>query len=271
MSSDSSTDGQALLFLPYRPGASGYALPKVPRRLDDGAARPVPPPERWMTEKHGNTAEAYLASGRHDVDEMRGILSQAGVALESLGNILEFGCGDGRMIRWLEDLAQSREIWGADIDASRVFWCKQNLNPALHFVTTTVVPHLPFEDRHFGFIYAGSVFTHIDDLADAWFAELRRVLRPGGHLYVTVHLKEDVALLHDKYKDSALAKQLRSHVEYEQFVRADFDMFTVGRAARSFVFYDMDYLRSTLEPMFRVLSATAGVRLYQNALLLERR
>ena len=108
------------------------------------------------------------------------ILSKAGVSLPSLGNVLEFGCADGRMIRWLEDWAHDREIWGTDIDASRILWCKQNLGRHFRFATTTIVPHLPFEDRHFGFIYAGSVFTHIDDLADAWIAELRRVLRPAG-------------------------------------------------------------------------------------------
>jgi SAM-dependent methyltransferase len=263
-------DNQSPLFFPYRPGASGYVLPKVVPGSGDASAPRVPPKERWMTEKHGNTVEDYLASGRHDIEEMRGILAKSGIRFDSVGNILEFGCGDGRMIRWLDGMAASREIWGTDIDATRLFWCKQNLSPALHFATTTIVPHLPFEDRHFDFIYAGSVFTHIDDLADAWFAELRRVLRPGGHLFVTVHLKDDLRLLSGRYKDSSLARHLRSHAEYDEFVGADFDVFTVGRSSRSFVFYDTEYLRRSLEPMFRVLSITAEVRLYQNALLLER-
>ena len=50
----------------------------------------------------------------------------------------------------------------------------------------------------------------------------------------------------------------------------DFDMFTIGRGADSYVFYDLDYLRRNLEPHFRILSVTEEVRLYQNALLLER-
>jgi ubiquinone/menaquinone biosynthesis C-methylase UbiE len=149
-------------------------------------------------------------------------------------------------------------------------WCKQHLGARLRFLTTTTVPHLPFEDRHFGFVYAGSVFTHIDDLADAWFAELRRIVRPGGRLFVTVHLKNDIALLEGKYRDAGLARHLRTHPEYEQFARSDFDMFTVGRSSESYVFYDLDYLRRSLEPQFRLLSVTAEVRLYQNALLLER-
>jgi ubiquinone/menaquinone biosynthesis C-methylase UbiE len=46
----------------------------------------------------------------------------------------------------------------------------------------TILPHLPFEDRSFDVVYAGSVFTHIDDLAQTWFLELRRVLHAGGML-----------------------------------------------------------------------------------------
>jgi SAM-dependent methyltransferase len=255
-------------YFPYMPDASCYVLPKV--AAGPGATPPVPPRETWISGKYGKTTDEYLASGRRDTQEMLDILDRAGVVLDALGHILEFGCGDGRMLRWLDHLAGDREVWGTDIDAGRVFWCKQNLGPRLRFITTTTVPHLPFEDRHFGFVYAGSVFTHIDDLADAWFAELRRVLRPGGKLFVTVHLKNDLALLAGQYQDSGLARYLRTHAEYEQFVRSDFDMFTIGRSSHSFVFYDIDYLRRTLEPLFRVMSVTEGVRLYQNALLLER-
>ena len=255
-------------YFPYMPDAASYVLPKVAG--SPGAAPPVPPRETWISGKYGKTADEYLASGRHDTQEMLDTLGRAGITVEALGHILEFGCGDGRMIRWLEHLAGDREVWGTDIDAGRVIWCKQNLGPRLHFITTTTVPHLPFEDRHFGFVYAGSVFTHIDDLADAWFAELRRVLRPGGILFVTVHLKNDIALLAGQYRQSGLANHLRRYPEYEEFAQSDFDMFTIGRSSLSFVFYDIDYLRRTLQPQFRSLSVTEGVRLYQNALLLER-
>jgi SAM-dependent methyltransferase len=255
-------------YFPYVPEASCYVLPKA--AAPPGAPPPVPPRETWISEKYGKTAEEYLASGRRDTQEMLDILNRAGVAVEALGHILEFGCGDGRMIRWLEHLATDREVWGTDIDTGRIFWCKQNLSPRLHFITTTTVPHLPFEDRHFGFVYAGSVFTHIDDLADAWFAELRRLLRPGGKLFVTVHLKNDIALLDGKYRHVGLARKFHNDPEYNRFARSNFDMFTIGRSSESFVFYDLDYLRRTLEPQFRLLSVTEEVRLYQNALLLER-
>ena len=263
-----SKKGSPVLFFPYEPGASHYILRKTAEPIPEGASMPVPPSDRWISKKYGKTVEEYLSSGKRDMEEMCDILSQSGVSLESSGRILEFGCGNGRMIRWLEGMAKKGEVWGTDIDATRVFWCKQNLSPSFRFITTTFVPHLPFEDHYFGFIYAGSVFSHIDDLADTWFAELRRVLRPGGTLFITVHLKNDLAVLkREEYRDTGLARRLRRFSEHE---RSDFNMFTIGRAEQSFVFYDIDYLRRSLEPFFRILSVTEEVRLYQNALLLER-
>lgn len=258
------------MYFPYLPDASSYVLRKPGIRVAPDSPRPVPPKETWISEKYGTTADEYLASGKRDVQDMSDILNRAEISLEAAGNILEFGCGDGRMIRWLDHLACDREIWGTDLDAGRIIWCKQNLNPPFHFATTTTVPHLPFEDRFFGFVYAGSVFTHIDDLADTWIAELRRILRPGGTLFITVHLKNDIASLNGRYRDSGLAKRLRDSPEYNAFVSSDFEMFTIGRSSSSYVFYDIDYLRKSIEPMFRIRSIAEGVRLYQNALLLER-
>jgi SAM-dependent methyltransferase len=254
------------IFFPHLPDAPGYVVNKADAAGTTGTPA-VPPRHTWISEKYGDTPEQYLASGKRDIDDMLTILRRADVQIERLGNILEFGCGDGRMIRFLDDLTRTREIWGTDINATRVIWCKQHLSPPFHFLTTTTIPYLPFEDRHFGFIYAGSVFTHIDDLADAWLAELRRLLRPGGYLFITVHLKNDLHVLRDKHPNSGLAKMVRQHPD---FTASDFDMFTIGRAAESYVFYDLAYLRKSLEPMFRLVSITEEVRLYQNGLLLTR-
>jgi SAM-dependent methyltransferase len=255
-------------YFPYQADSTSYIIPKV--KHVEGERR-VPPRETWISAKYGNTPEEYLASGQRDMRQMEEILAASNVRLDQVGNILEFGCGDGRMIRCLEPLADKREVWGTDIEASRIVWCKQNLSPKIRFITTTTIPHLPFEDRFFDFIFAGSVFSHIDDLANTWFAELRRLLRPGGTFFVTLHLRNDIDLLAGKYRDSGLANYLRGVPEYQKYSSSDFDVFTIGRSSKSFVFYDLEYLRRTLEPMFEILSVTEEVRLYQNAILLRRR
>jgi SAM-dependent methyltransferase len=53
-----------------------------------------------------------------------------------------------------------------------------------------------FEDQTFDFAYSHSVFEHIDDPAAA-LSEVRRVLRPGGVAYVSVHLFTSHSGSHD--------------------------------------------------------------------------
>ena len=184
---------------PHQPGSRCYMIPKTPERTPEkclhheSSSLPIPPKDLWLG--YGQTAEEFLASGEENIRAMREMLERTGAPIESAGRIMEFGCATGRMIRWLHDLSDSCEIWGTDISSGWITWCKQYLSPPFHFATTTTSPHLPFEDRYFGLIYAGSVFTHIDDLADAWFMELRRVLRPGGRLYITVHDQDTIAKL----------------------------------------------------------------------------
>ncbi len=189
---------------------------------------------------------------------MRKILGEGDQWLRSAGRVLDFGCGSGRMIRWLHDVADSCEIWGTDISSRHIYWCKQNLSPPFHFATTTTYPHLPFPDGWFGLIYAGSVFTHIDDLADAWFLELARIIRPGGRLYVTLHDRHSAEFLEKLGRDDALFKRYLELPKYEEYVASDFAMFAIHRSIYSQVFYDIDYLCRGLEPVFRTLSVTPG-------------
>lgn len=257
------------IFFPHAPQCRCYLIPKAPEAdgPTDKAGLPIPPNDLWLG--YGTTAEEYLAVGEGDVQTMRETVGRAGAPLESAGRILELGCAAGRMIRWLHDLAGTCEVWGADVSATHVLWCQQHLSPPFHFVTTTTWPHLPFEDRYFGFIYAGSVFTHIDDLADAWFLELRRVLRPGGRLYITIHDRNTIAGL-DREHEHPVALGLRSDPAYERFRRSDFGMFTIGRHVQSQVFYDVAFLRRKLDPFFRTLAVVEEAYWHQTALLLER-
>jgi SAM-dependent methyltransferase len=257
-------------FFPHAPTAKAAVVPRVPpaAQNDPETGLPVPPQELWAG--YGSTLEFYLY-GKHDIRTMRDITARDGLPLEEAGRILDLGCSAGRMIRWLHDLADRCEIWGTDITATHINWCKQYLSPPFHFATTTTHPHLPFEDRYFGFIYCGSVFTHIDDLADSWFLELRRVLRPGGRLYVTIHDKHTVEVLR-REPGHVLAGYLATRPEYAAHAAADFGMLSVkgNDWTKVYVFYDVDYLTKRLAPRYRVLSVNPEAYGYQTALLLER-
>ena len=259
---------------PHQPGSRCYMIPKTPEKTPEkclhheSSSLPIPPKDLWLG--YGQTVEEFLALGEEHIRAMREMLEQKGSPIESAGRIMEFGCATGRMIRWLHDLSDSCEIWGTDISSGWITWCKQYLSPPFHFATTTTSPHLPFEDRYFGLIYVGSVFTHIDDLADAWFMELRRTLRPGGRLYITVHDQVTIEKLKEWPQDNWLVRFLHSCPEYEQYCRSDFGMFTIGRSVGSQVFYDVDYLSQRLKPFFRTLAVKVGAYGQQTGILFER-
>jgi ubiquinone/menaquinone biosynthesis C-methylase UbiE len=261
--------GYSFLFYPMKRECYSYAIPKLPDRhsQEELSTLPIPPKSTWGS--YGDTAQVYLESGKRDCDKMQGILEKAGSPLEECSRILEFGCSTGRMIRWLGDVAQKREVWGVDITAGDIVWCSQHLSPPFHFVTTTLLPHLPFEDRYFDLIYAGSVFTHIDDLAKTWLLELCRVLRPGGRLYITISDRHTIEVL-DKLPDHWYSRYLQARSEYRKFAKSDFGMFTIDRHIASQVFYDVDYFCQMLKPVFEVISVVPEAYGFQTGVLLRR-
>jgi SAM-dependent methyltransferase len=164
-----------------------------------------------------------------------------------------------------------------------VLWCKEALSPPFHFATTTVVPHLPFEDNYFGLVYAGSVWTHLDDLAEAWSLEARRVLWPNGRFYFTINDRSAVKFFQGGGKDraryiervrpknwEAWLTQLKNDAGYQKFARGEAQMVTMGRSTNAHVLWDVDYLIQRLGPGWRVCSITPEAYGHQTGVLLAK-
>lgn len=104
-------------------------------------------------------------------------------------DVLEWGCGPGRLIRHMPQLLGPRlaSLTGSDYNAQSVAWCRANL-PGIAFAENGLEPPLPFPGGAFDAVYNFSVFTHLSEAVQlAWAAELVRVLRPGGLLVCTTH------------------------------------------------------------------------------------
>lgn len=232
----------------------------------------LPPRDLWMFSEA--TADDYLACGREHVEVMRKSLAACGFVFEDGCRVLDFGCGSGRMIRWLREEAERCEIWGADIQERLILWCQQHLSPPFDFVTTTTFPHLPFPDNYFHLVYAGGVFSQIADLADAWLLELRRILAPGAKLYLTIHDRHSIDLilsLPEHHRLHFLKERLLAFDEETGFLRGRFAMFSLARTPLGAqVFYDVEHVRKTWGRIFRVQSVTPEAYLFQTALLLEK-
>lgn len=167
-------------------GFALYAMSEAERAKPLAERVPPVPLRHWYGLKDGkHHDDLYLKSGIANMRSMRAILKKDG--FETLGErIMEFGCSAGRLVRHMEAEAALNEVWGVDLHSAAIHWAQAHLSPPFHFMTNTTAPHLPFEDNYFGLIFAGSVWTHIGELDDAWLLEMRRILRPGGRLYITI-------------------------------------------------------------------------------------
>jgi SAM-dependent methyltransferase len=147
---------------------------------------PVPPES--FRHGYGSTDEEYLAGGRYHAQIFNKCYEKYASPLQPGQRMLDFGCSGGRVIRFFEDQArQGVEVWGCDIDSASIDWSQKNLMPPFKFFTNTTTPHLPCPDGHFSFVYAGSVFSHMNELTGIWLMELARCTAPGGICLFTIH------------------------------------------------------------------------------------
>ena len=153
--------------------------------VDEGILLP-PPLLRYRV--HGSlNPQTFLAVGRQSIDDLTKALNSIGKGFDSFDTVLDFGCGCGRTLRYLSRLAKTSRLYGTDIDPAAIGWCRSNI-PFGRFVLNDATPPLPFPDGTFNLIYGISVFTHLDqNYQFAWLKELRRVVKPGGILLLTIH------------------------------------------------------------------------------------
>ena len=148
-----------------------------------------------------------------------------------------------------------------------VNWIKTQLAPPFRSALNSTLPHLTFADGYFGLIYCGSVFTHIDDFAESWFLELRRVLRPGGILYCTLHDEHTLkALKEEPFHPMAAVVARQSDLNGNDPA----DIVVIGNDVDSNVFYSSRYLRSFLGRSFKILSQVPRAYGYQTAWILQK-
>jgi ubiquinone/menaquinone biosynthesis C-methylase UbiE len=265
-------------FYPYQADRSSYLLPKVSREDQTQLAElPIPPLDLWI-HRYLDSPKAYVTLGKQYVKKMLDILETSGFSVEPGKRVLDFGCGDAMMVRHFSEIAESGEVWGVDINGTLMIWCQQHLSPPFKFATTTSFPYLPFEDGYFDLIYSFSVFTHICDLAEAWLLELRRILRRGGFLYLTVHDNHTIEVL-DKDREAGLFPQLYDAEKSLSFRDSDFAMFTINRvpggglefeSRQAQVFYDIGYLCEHWGNYLKVISITEEAYGYQTAIVLQK-
>jgi SAM-dependent methyltransferase len=91
------------------------------------------------------------------------------------GRLLDFGCGN----KPYKELFDVQDYVGLDIEVSGHGHQKEQID--VYYDGKTI----PFEDNHFDSVFSSEVFEHIFNLEQV-LSEVHRVMKPGGHLLVTV-------------------------------------------------------------------------------------
>jgi SAM-dependent methyltransferase len=166
------------------------------KRIEEGDRRylavhpslKVPPAELRYNVVGPCTIEQFLHGGEQTVNDIEAALQSINKSLNQFRELLDFGCGCGRLVLALQgrrfaDLA----VTACDVDERAIRWCQQSIEK-IKCVVNNALPPSPFENESFDLVWCGSVFTHLDEnRQDLWLAELRRILKPNGILLASVH------------------------------------------------------------------------------------
>lgn len=131
-----------------------------------------------------DTPGGYYGVGR---SAARCILSAlAACGARTPAKILDFGCGWGRVTRWLRASFPAADVYGCDIDAAGINFVADVIG-ARTFPASTDIDAIPLQNGY-DLIFVGSVVTHLDEANSArLMGRLFEALAPGGVLVVTSH------------------------------------------------------------------------------------
>lgn len=101
-------------------------------------------------------------------------------------SILDFGCGIGGMLGHVTRAFPDALVHGTDVSEASLEIAHAKY-PKVHFAANLDAA-IPLDDASVDLAYAACVFHHIPPAERlGWAKELKRVLRPGGHLFIFEH------------------------------------------------------------------------------------
>ena len=127
--------------------------------------------------------------------------------LKPCGNMLELGCGAGRMYRLLHD--RCKQYIGVDFSQDMLNVAKTQLDrPQDKLILKDITTRLPFQDNSFDVVFFCVVLQHIVDQYKFAFAlkEAKRVLKVGGKIYIYEAMTEGFTPIHSEHFRTRMAE-----------------------------------------------------------------
>lgn len=106
------------------------------------------------------------------------------IPLEKETIILDFGCGNGAILREMALINPEAKYVGVDVSETALEAAKKSF-PLAAFYKISDIEKTPLENQSVDFIFSSEVLEHIFNVENA-FSEFKRVLKPGGKILLTV-------------------------------------------------------------------------------------
>ena len=133
--------------------------------------------------------DRFLDAVAQCADEAGKLRWRAALVADLEGDILEIGCGTGRMFAHYPDRVRLTAI---DPDEEYLRIARERAREARASVELSVASaeHLPFDDARFDAVVAADVLCAVSSV-DGTLREVKRVLKPGRRFRLVEHVRSD--------------------------------------------------------------------------------
>jgi SAM-dependent methyltransferase len=184
------------------------------------------------------------------------ILRELGHTLEPGARVLDFGCGAGNMVE--EYCAAGYDASGCDIRVPTETERLRRIDEKTR--------SLPFADSTFDFVFSDQVLEHVQDHAAA-FAEIKRVLKPGG---ISLHIFPAKLKPTEAHVFVPLGGAIQSRRWLLLWASLGIrNSFQRGKSVREVVALNSDYLRNRTNYLSRSEIITAASAHFDNLVFAE--
>jgi len=225
---------------------------------------PIPPKALQMRVAGGYYPE-FFKHGRDMLFDLESILKQQGLSIFNFDNILDFGCGCGRLLIPAGLLMPPAKLSATDIDEQAIQWLKENYTSYKDIGANGFTPPMKYADGAFDFVYSISVFTHLpEDMQHAWLKELSRIIRPGGHGIFSIQ--------GENFFNHLVNESSRSELKTKGFFYGKGGIADGLPEFYQNALHTHDYVKREWNRYFEVVAIyTKGIANHQDAVLVKRR